>query len=63
VIRAVLAGEKGPARDIVVLNAAAALAVADKAPDIASAIPAARDSIDSGAAAVALETLISVSNR
>jgi len=62
VIRAVLAGEKGPARDIVVLNAAAALAVADKAPDIASAIPAAQDSIDSGRAAKALDKLIAVSN-
>jgi anthranilate phosphoribosyltransferase len=62
VIRDVLAGERGPARDIVVLNAAAALAVADKADDIASAVPLAEGSIDSGAAATALEKLIEVSN-
>ncbi len=63
VIRDVLAGATGPARDIVLLNAAAALAVADKAETIAAAIPLAEQSIDSGAAAAALEKLIAVSNR
>lgn len=62
VIRAVLAGQKGPARDIVVLNAAAALAVADKADSIAKAIPLAERSIDSHSAAQALDKLIAVSN-
>jgi len=60
-IRDVLAGKKGPDRDIVVLNAAAALAVAGKADDIAAAIPLAERSIDSGAAAAALEKLIELS--
>jgi anthranilate phosphoribosyltransferase len=62
VIRAVLAGKQGPARDIVTLNAAAALAVADKAPDIGSAIPLAQQAIDTGRAAAALEKLVVLSN-
>jgi anthranilate phosphoribosyltransferase len=62
VIRAVLAGEKGPARDIVTLNAAAALAIADKAPDIGAAIPFAQQAIDTGRAAAALEKLVVLSN-
>ena len=62
VIQGVLAGLAGPARDIVLLNAAAALTVADKAPTIADALPLAARSIDSGAAAAALGALIRVSN-
>ena len=62
VIQGVLAGQAGPARDIVLLNAAAALTVADKAPTIADALPLAARSIDSGAAAAALGALIRVSN-
>jgi anthranilate phosphoribosyltransferase len=62
VIRDVLAGKKGPARDIVVLNAAAALAVTDAADTIADGIPQAEQSIDSGEAARALEKLVEISN-
>lgn len=62
VIRAVLGGEKGPARDIVVLNAAAALVVADKAESIASGIKLAAVAIDNGAATAALDKLIELSN-
>ncbi|MFA6132931.1 MAG: anthranilate phosphoribosyltransferase [Phycisphaerae bacterium] len=62
VIRGVLAGKKGPARDIVVLNAAAAIAVADRVESIAAAIPLAQEAIDSAAAAAALDKLIGVSN-
>ncbi len=61
-IRDLLAGKKGPDRDIVVLNAAAALAVAGRADDIADGIPLADESIDSGKAAATLEKLIAVSN-
>ena len=57
----VLDGAKGAARDIVVLNAAAALAVADRAETIAQAIPIAEQSIDSGAGKKALRKLIEVS--
>ncbi len=63
VIRQVLAGQKGPARDIVVLNAAAALVVADRAKSVKDALPQAENSIDSHAAAKALDKLIAVSNK
>lgn len=62
VIRQVLQGRTGPTRDIVILNAAAALAVAGKSSDIKGAIPLAQAAIDSGKAWGALEKLISVSN-
>jgi anthranilate phosphoribosyltransferase len=57
IIRALLGGEKSPRRDIVVLNAAAALVAAGRADHIAGAIPLAAKSIDSGAAADKLESL------
>ncbi len=62
IIRDVLAGKEGPARDIVLLNAAATLAVADKAESVEEALPLAEESVSSGAAAGALEKLIEVSN-
>lgn len=61
-IRDVLAGQKGPFRDIVVLNAAAAIIVAGKAPDLKSAAGLAAESIDSGAANRALDRLIAITN-
>jgi anthranilate phosphoribosyltransferase len=61
VVRSVLAGEKGAARDIAVLNAAAALVIAAIAPDIGAGVDAARESIDSGKAAQALDALVRVS--
>jgi anthranilate phosphoribosyltransferase len=61
-IRSVLDGTKGPARDIVVLNAAAALAVAGRVKDIQAGIAIAQGSIDSGAAKQALEKLIQCSS-
>ena len=62
VIRQVLAGRPGAARDIVVLNTAAAIYVAGKSPGIAEAIAPAEASIDSGAAGRALAKLVEVSN-
>lgn len=56
-LEAVLKGEKGPRRDVTVLNAAAGLLVADHSPDWPSALAAAADSIDSGAAYGKLEAL------
>ena len=56
--RAVLGGEKSPRRDLVLLNAAAAIRVAGKAPDFAEAVEAAAASIDTGAAASVLERLV-----
>src|SRR6202521_5738943 len=57
IIRAVLDGEKSPRRDVVLLNAAAALVAAGKADRIAESIPIAAQSIDSGAAADKLAAL------
>ncbi|HEX2257331.1 MAG TPA: anthranilate phosphoribosyltransferase [Afifellaceae bacterium] len=62
-LKAVLAGELGPYRDIVVANAAAALIVAGRAQLLADAVALARDSIDSGRAREALERLVEVSNQ
>jgi anthranilate phosphoribosyltransferase len=60
--RGVLDGEPGPHRDIVCLNAGAALLAAGMADDLASGIGAARSSIDEGAAAAALDRLVAISN-
>jgi anthranilate phosphoribosyltransferase len=60
--RAVLDGAAGPHRDVVVLNAGAALEVAGVAADLADGIRLAGSSIDEGKAAAALERWIAVSN-
>jgi anthranilate phosphoribosyltransferase len=57
-IRAILAGETGPRRDIVLANAAAALLAAQRASDLKSAVALAAESIDSGAAQRKLDELI-----
>jgi anthranilate phosphoribosyltransferase len=62
-VRAVLAGETGAARDVVLLNAAAALVAAGTATDMADAVAQAAAAIDSGAAQAVLERLVTVSNR
>ena len=61
-IRGVLNGEKGPRRDIVLLNAAAGLLAADRAGDISKGLELAADAVDSGGAARSLDLLVSVSN-
>ena len=61
-IRAVLAGEAGPFRDVVVLNAAAALVVAGRAEAIAEGAREAEAAIDEGRAQAALDALVAVSN-
>jgi len=58
---AVLEGEAGPARDIVLLNAGAALYVAGVAVSIAEGIEKARLAIDSGAARAKLDEYVTVS--
>jgi anthranilate phosphoribosyltransferase len=58
IIRSVLNGDGGPRRDIVVANAAAALLVAQQAPDLKNAVATAIESIDSGAARRKLEALV-----
>jgi anthranilate phosphoribosyltransferase len=57
-IREVLSGKKSPRRDVVLLNSAAALVAAGRANRLADGIPAAAQSIDSGAAAAKLNALI-----
>jgi len=64
ILRAVLEGQEGPRRDIVLLNAAAGiLAGRDGDADWSGAVEVARRSIDSGAALGKLESLIQASNR
>jgi anthranilate phosphoribosyltransferase len=58
IIRCVLEGEKGPRRDVVVLNAAAAFVAAGADPDFKGGAARARDSIDSGCALGKLDALI-----
>jgi anthranilate phosphoribosyltransferase len=57
-IRGVLGGERGPGRDVVCLNAAAALVVAGAAPDLAGGAARAAAALDSGAAARVLDRLV-----
>jgi anthranilate phosphoribosyltransferase len=61
-IRAVLGGLKGPLRDIVLLNAAAALLVAGKASTLREGVALAAESIDSGQALAVLEALVPLSH-
>ena len=60
-VRRVLDGERGAHRDIVVLNAAAALVVGGAADDLAAGLAIAEQSIDSGKAAGALAAMVAVS--
>jgi anthranilate phosphoribosyltransferase len=55
IARAVLEGEKGPARDVVVLNAAAALVLAGRAGDLREGAVAAGQALDDGRAAAVLQ--------
>lgn len=61
IARRVIAGEPGPLRDVVLLNAAAALVVADVAADLEDGVARAASSIDSGAAASTLERWVATS--
>lgn len=56
-VRRLLAGEAGPPRDVVVLNAAAGLIAAGKTDDLKAAAELAVEAIDSGAASELLERL------
>jgi anthranilate phosphoribosyltransferase len=57
ILEAILQGEKGPKRDVVLLNAAGALSVADVAADIREGMERAAAAIDSGAAMKTLTAL------
>jgi anthranilate phosphoribosyltransferase len=58
ITRSILNGEKGPKRDVVLLNSSAALVAADMAKDFNEGIKIAEDSIDSGKAKLKLEELV-----
>ena len=59
----ILQGEQGPARDIVCLNAGAALYAANVASSIEDGLQRARAALDSGAALAKLKELVAFSNR
>ncbi len=58
ITRTILTGEKGPKRDVVLLNTAAALVACQKAADLTTGIALAEQAIDSGAALGKLEALV-----
>ena len=60
-IRSILDGERGPGREVVVLNAAAALVAAERAPDFDFGLEQAREAIDSGSARRRLDDMVRVS--
>lgn len=60
---ALLDGERGPYRDIVLLNAAAAFIVADRANTLSEGVDLAAETIDTGAARMALDRLVEITNR
>ncbi len=62
-IRRLVAGDPGPYRDIVLLNAAAALVVAGKALDLKEGLMMGGCAIDEGAARNTLDTLVAITNR
>lgn len=62
IIRAVLAGERGAARDLVLANAAATLVIAGQSADWMAGMAAAAAAVDDGRAATALARLVETSN-
>ena len=63
ILRAILAGESGPRRDIVIANASAALVAAGRALDFLEGARLAAESIDSGAARKKLDALVAFTSK
>ena len=61
-LRAVLQGDRNAYRDIVLLNAAASLIVAEKTTDLTEGVAIAAHAIDTGAARQRLDALVAISN-
>jgi anthranilate phosphoribosyltransferase len=61
ILRAVIGGEKGPRRDVVLLNAGASLFVGGKAASVREGIERAGQAVDSGAARMKLDAMIAAS--
>ncbi|MDO8605191.1 MAG: anthranilate phosphoribosyltransferase [Phaeospirillum sp.] len=62
-LKAVLAGEKGAYRDIVALNAGAALVVSGRVATLADAVRMAEQAIDDGSASRILERMVAITNK
>lgn len=62
IARAILKGERGPARDVVLMNSAAALVAAGRAQNLHDGMRLAAESIDSGAARAKLQLLVEFTN-
>ncbi len=60
-VRRLLSGEKGPRRDVVIMNAAAALVAGNQAPDLKEGTRIAEEAVDSGRALEKLDRLIKLS--
>jgi len=63
IVRSIFAGEKSACRDMVVLNAAAALAISGKARDMPEGVKMSEELVDSGAAGKKLEEYITFSRK
>ena len=61
--RRIFAGERGPARDLAVLNAGAAIYAAGRADGLGEGVRAAEAAIDDGAAAAALDRLVELTGK
>jgi anthranilate phosphoribosyltransferase len=62
-VRAVFDGESGPRRDLVLLNAGAAIYAGGRASDLEQGVGAAADAVDSGGGREILERLIETTRR
>jgi anthranilate phosphoribosyltransferase len=60
--RAIFAGESGPARDLALLNAGAAIYAAGRADSIAHGVEVAAGAVDEGAAQAALDRYVALSH-
>jgi len=63
IVKGILAGDKGPKRDVVLLNAAFGLVAAGKVASLAEGLTVAAEAIDSGKAMEQLEKLVELTNR
>ncbi len=63
IVRSILEGEAGPRRDVVLMNAAAALLAADAVADLAEGVARARESVETGEALARLEALAALTQR
>jgi len=63
IVKSIVRGERGPKRDIVLINAAYALYICEKAKSIGEGMELAREAIDSGKVSNTLERLVEFSNR